>query len=809
MFHRSPDMDPGVRWDDERSAVTIGSRSNDVARMLPLGSAMRSAHRIFLAALLLARGVAAQAPDARVEALLQRMTLEEKVGEMTQLDISAVTAVQGNATRAQVLDSAKLEEVLVHRNVGALLNVAGVALTPKQWLDITTMIQRFAERRRVPIPVLYGIDAVHGHQYMLGGTIFPQNIAMAATWNPMLVRRANQITAYETRASGIAWNFSPVLDLARQPMWSRFFETFGEDVYLTSVLGREAIEAEQANPVAAVDSLIAGRSMSMLAAPTSRVQGMRPFGDVFVAATGKHFLGYSMPLSGRDRTSAWLPERQMRELFLPPFQSALDAGVRTIMVNSGEVNGVPVHSSHELLTDLLRTELGFRGVVDSDWEDINRLVTITHVARTRRDAVRMAINAGVDMSMVPYNTLFIDDVLSLVHSGDISEARINESVRRILKLKVDLGLFESAGPDAARLANAGSAPLNAVSRRAAEEAVTLVKNDRGTLPLAHGVRILVTGPGATSLPVQHGGWTYTWQGTDTLMYPKSVNNLLTALRNQFGADRVSYSPGATLTADANIAAAVAAARNADVVIVALGEPPVVEKPGDIDDLALPEAQLQLARAIEATGKPVILTVFESRPRTIRTVVDGAHAIVLGYLTGPFGGEAIARVLAGEVNPSGKLPFSYPRNAGAIEHYDRSTSGDVGISKPDGGYNPEWDFGFGLSYTTFAYDSLTLAKNTVGARDTLVVSVAVANTGRRAGMEVVQVYSRQMTASVTPSMRRLRAFEKVQLSPGERRVVTFRIPVQRLAFVGRDNRFAVEPGDFELMVGGRMVKLVVE
>ncbi|CAN5909128.1 glycoside hydrolase family 3 N-terminal domain-containing protein [soil metagenome] len=770
---------------------------------------MKSAHIILVATLLIARGAAAQAPDPRVEALLRRLTLEEKVGEMTQLDISAVTAVQGTATRAQVLDSAKLEEVIVHRNVGALLNVAGVALTPKQWLDATRMIQRFAERRRVPVPVLYGIDAVHGHQYMLGGTIFPQNIAMAATWNPMLVRRTNQITAYETRASGIAWNFSPVLDLARQPLWSRFFETFGEDVYLTSVLGREAIEAEQASPIAAVDSLLAGRSMSMLGAPTMPAAGMRPYGDVFVAATGKHFIGYSASLSGRDRTSAWLPERQLRELFLPPFQAAIDAGVRTIMANSGEVNGIPVHSSHELLTDLLRTELGFRGVVDSDWEDINRLVTITHVARTRRDAVRMAINAGVDMSMVPYNTIFIDDVLSLVHAGAISEARIDEAVRRILKLKVDLGLLESAGPDAARLANAGSAQFNAVSRRAAEEAVTVVKNDHGTLPLARGVRILVTGPGATSLPVQHGGWTYTWQGTDTAMYPKSVPNLLTALRTQFGADRISYSSGATLTAEANIAAAVAAARNADVVIVALGEPPVVEKPGDIDDLALPEAQLKLARAMEETGKPVILTLFESRPRTVRSVVDSAHAIVLGYLTGPFGGEAIARVLAGDVNPSGKLPFSYPRNAGAIEHYDRSTSGDVGISKPDGGYNPEWDFGFGLSYTTFAYDSLALAKNAVGVRDTLVVSVAVSNTGRRAGMEVVQVYSRQMTASVTPAMKRLRAFEKVQLAPGERRVVTFRIPVQRLAFVGRDNRFAVEPGDFELMVGGRTVKLAVE
>ncbi|MDQ2664745.1 MAG: glycoside hydrolase family 3 C-terminal domain-containing protein [Gemmatimonadota bacterium] len=770
---------------------------------------MRSLQRVVLVALVSARAAVAQSPDPRVEALLRRMTLEEKVGEMTQLDISAVTQVTGTATRAQVLDSAKLEEIVVKRNVGSLLNVAGVALTPKQWTDITTMIQRFAQRRRVPVPVLYGIDAVHGHQYMLGATIFPQNLAMAATWNPMLVRRANQITAYETRASGIRWNFSPVLDLARQPLWSRFFETFGEDVYLTSVLGREAIEAEQASPVAAVDSLLAGRSMSMLSAPIAPAAGARGFTSTYVAATGKHFIGYSMPLSGRDRTSAWLPERQLRELFLPPFQAAIDAGVRTIMANSGEVNGVPVHSSRELLTDLLRTELGFRGVVVSDWEDINRLVTVTHVARTRRDAVRMSINAGIDMSMVPYNTLFIDDVLDLVHSGDITEARIDESVRRILKLKVDLGLFEAPGPDTARLANAGSSRFAAVSRRAAEEAVTLVKNDRGVLPLASGVKLLVTGPGATSLPVQHGGWTYTWQGTDTAMYPKSVPTLLTALRTQFGADRVTYAEGSSLTKVTGIAAAVAAARDADVIIVALGEPPVVEKPGDIDDLALPDAQLALTRAMEATGKPVILTVFESRPRTIRTAVDSARGIVLGYLTGPFGGEAIARVLAGDVNPSGRLPFSYPKNAAAIEHYDRTASGELGISGPTGGYNPEWEFGYGLSYTTFAYDSVSVAKGTLGVRDTVSVSVAVTNTGKRAGMEVVQVYSRQLYASVTPAMRRLRAFEKVLLAPGERRMVTFRIPVQRLGFVGRDNRFVVETGDFELMVGGKMAKLVIE
>ncbi|MEO7456062.1 MAG: glycoside hydrolase family 3 N-terminal domain-containing protein [Gemmatimonadaceae bacterium] len=724
--------------------------------------------RFLLPALLLLPATAtSQDVGARVDSLLRRLTLEEKVGEMTQVDIGVVTKVTGTATRAQQLDSAKLEEIVVHRNVGSLLNVAGVALTPAQWVELTSTIQRFAQRRRVPIPVLYGIDAVHGHQYMLGGTIFPQNIAMAATWNPALVRRANEITADETRASGIAWNFSPVLDVARQPLWSRFYETFGEDPYLASVMGVEAVMGLQV--------------------------GMYPH----VAATAKHFLGYSMPLSGKDRTTAWIPERQLREIFLPPFRAAIDAGVKTVMVNSGDINGIPVHSDKQILTDLLRTELGFKGVVISDWEDIIKLNTVHRVARTRRDAVRMALDAGIDMSMVPNSTSFIDDVISLVHSGEISEKRIDESVRRILTLKVELGLFEHPGPDEARLANANSAESRDVSRRAAEEAVTLVKNDRNMLPLKKGTRILVTGPGATSITAMHGGWTYTWQGTDSLMHPKSVQSLLAAMIWQFGLDHVTHA--------STLASATAGARDADVIVVALAEPAQAEKPGDIDDLTLPEDQLRLARAMENTGKPVIITLFAARPRTMHDVVAGARAVVLGYETGPFGGEALARVIAGEVNPSGRLPFTYPRSTGSIEHYDRLSSAEAIRFSATGGYTPEWDFGFGLSYTTFAYDSIQVAK----LRDTLVVSVPVRNTGARDGVEVVQVYVRQMYASVSPPVRKLRDFTKITLKRGERRVVSFRIPVSRLAFVGRDNRLGVEPGEFEVQVGGRMTKFSIE
>ena len=721
--------------------------------------------------------------DARVESLLRRMTLEEKVGEMTQLTIEAVARTHGTATVAQQLDSAKLEDALVRHNVGSLLNVWDVALTSAQWQNVITTVQRFAARKRLKIPIIYGIDAVHGHHYMVGSTIFPQNIAMAATWNPELVRRAHEITAYETRASGITWNFAPVLDLGRQPLWSRFFETFGEDVHLATVLGRAAVEGEQRVP-----------------------NDFRPGGIVLVAATGKHFLGYSMPLSGKDRTTAWIPDRQLREYFVPPFKAAIDAGLRTVMINSGDINGVPVHASHEILTDLLRRELGFTGVAVSDWEDIKKLVTVHRVAATEREAVRMAVMAGVDMSMVPTDLSFYDELLVLAREGAVPSSRIDESVRRILKLKFELGLFEQASPDARALANAGSASFLAVSRAAADEAVTLLKNDRGLLPLAKTARVLVTGPGATSLPAQYGSWSYTWQGTDTAMYPKTVKTLLDAVRAQSAS--VIYVRGSSFGADIDIAAAVEAAKRSDVAIVALAEWATTEKPGDIDDLMFDAAQLRLARAVEATGTPVVLVLFHDRPRIIHPVVDSARAIVTAYETGPFGGESLAAVLFGDVNPSGRLPFSYPRWTGAIVHYDRTNPENVGAGGPEGGYDPEWPFGHGLSYTTFAYSDLRLDRTAVGQRDTLTVTVAVTNSGERAGKEVVQLYVRDLYASVDPPVKRLRDFQKIALAPGERRTVSFRLPVRRLAFIGRDNRPVVEPGDFDVMVAGLTQRLTV-
>ncbi|HEY2025958.1 MAG TPA: glycoside hydrolase family 3 N-terminal domain-containing protein, partial [Gemmatimonadaceae bacterium] len=687
---------------------------------------------------------------------------------------------------------------------------------PARWRELTTTIQHIAARKRVPIPVIYGIDAVHGFHYMVGGTVFPQNLAMAATWNPALVRREHEITAYEVRASGITWNFAPVLDVGRQPLWSRFFETYGADVHLATVLGREAVLGEQRDPRPTLDALFPEQPTPLGPRTTASSSDGRAGGaadpdrQTFVAATGKHFLGYAVPLSGKDRTTALIPERQLREYYLPTFRAAIQAGLRTVMINSSDVNGVPVHASHEILTDLLRKELKFDGIAVSDWEDIRKLNTVHHTASSPKDAIRQAVMAGIDMSMVPVGYDFSDSLLALVHEGRVPVARINEAVRRILRVKLQLGLFENPWPDSARLARAGAPPFQAASRAAAEEAITLLKNDRGLLPLSKTARVLVTGPGATSLPAQFGSWSYTWQGTDTAMYPRNVKTLLDAVRDQVGGGRVTYVRGSGFDDDVDVAAAVAAARTVDVAIVALAEWPSAEQPGNIDDLALAPAQIRLARAIEATGTPVVLTFFHNRPRIVRGAVDSARAVVTAYETGPFGGEALAGVLFGDVNPSGRLPFAWPRHTGAVVQYDHAYPDEIGANGGKAnGYDPEWGFGDGLSYTTFAYANLRLNRATARAADTVVVSVDVTNSGTRAGKEVVQLYVRDRYASVDPPVRRLRDFEKITLAPGEQRTVTFHLPVQRLAFVGLDNRLVVEPGDFDVMVGALTQPFVVK
>jgi beta-glucosidase len=717
--------------------------------------------------------------NAKVEALLRKMTLAEKVGQMTQLEIGTVC---DGSNQSLKINPAKLEKALVQYGVGSILNVSGEALTLDKWHEIIGQIQETAKKARLKIPVIYGIDSVHGFNYAQGATLFPQNIGMAATWNPALMMRAAEITASETRASGIPWNFAPVLDLGRHPVWPRYYETYGEDPYLAQVMGVASVRGFEGANVAAKDK---------------------------VASCLKHYLGYSFPLSGKDRTPAWIPENYLREYFLPSFQAAIAAGARSVMVNSAEINGVPVHANKQILTDLLRTELGFRGLVVSDWEDIKKMVTQHGVAATEKEATRIAVMAGIDMSMVPSSYSFSDNLMALVKEGAVPMTRIDEAVRRVLYLKFELGLFESPMPDAALKSKFGALESRAVSLQAARESITLLKNDRNVLPLTKGRKVLVTGPTADSLISLNNGWTYVWQGTNDKLYPKDRATILAAIKAKVGNDKVKYVQGAALEKAENIAEAAQAARDADVVVLCLGEGGYAETPGNIDDLTLPEAQLKLAEAIAATGKPVVLVLAEGRPRIISRIADAMSAVVLALNPSNEGGEAIADVLFGDYNPNGKLPFTYPRNPNALLAYDHKIWEDGATSFGYTPFKPQWNFGDGLSYTTFAYSDLKLDKKSVGPGGEVTVSVKVANTGNRAGKEAVLMFVRDVVASITPPGKRLKRFAKIYLEPGQSKTLTFRLNRADLSFIGVNNKPTVEPGDFEVMIGKMKEKFTLQ
>lgn len=712
------------------------------------------------------RAQAAASP--RVEALLAAMTLEEKAGQMTQLTIAAVAAEGGPGRDSIRVDPAKLREAVVQRRVGSLLNVVGGSLSLEGWHTLIGQIQGLAMREtRLGIPVIYGIDFVHGANYTRGGTIFPHNLGLAATFNPALVRRAAEITRDEALASALPWNFAPVLDVGRNPVWPRFYETFGEDPLVAATLGAQAVEGMQ--------------------------RGGR------VAATLKHYVAYSASRTGHDRTPAELSVRGVRENYLPPFAAAVRAGARTVMVNSGEIDGEPVHASRYWLTDVLRTELGFTGVVVTDWEDIYYLHTRHRVAPTIKDAVRMAIEAGVDMSMTPSDYRFTDALIELVREGTIPEGRIDQSVRRILTLKEELGLFDRPFPDPTLRAGFATEASAEVARQAARESITLLKNEGGILPLKPDAKILVTGPAAQSMTALNGGWTYTWQGTDASHFPQAPRTVLEAMLRR-GRD-VRYVAGGGFTQAGDVEAAARLAADVDVAVVVIGEEAYSEGVGDIADLNLPEAQLRMVEAIQATGKPTVLVLVQGRPRIIRRVADAARGIVMAYWPGMHGGEAVADVLFGEVNPGGKLPFTYPRDPNELITYDHKFTETLSPRFQGAGYKPQWPFGHGLSYTTFAYSDLRLGAARMDTAGRMTVQVTVANTGGRAGDETVLLFTRQHFAAMTPYTRRLRAFQKVRLEPGESRTVTFTLSADDLRYAGRDGRMVLEPGAFDVMVGG--------
>ena len=721
----------------------------------------------------------------KIEDLLKRMTLEEKVGQMTQLTIAMI--VSGSDQNVQI-DPAKLEKAIVKYGVGSILNVSDQALTLDKWHEIIGKIQEAATKKtRLGIPVIYGIDSIHGANYIQGATLFPQEIGMAATWNPELMKRASEIAAIETRAAGIPWSFSPVLDLGRNPLWPRFWETFGEDPYLAKVMGVAFVRGLEGSDVSSEQQ---------------------------VASSLKHYMGYSFPLTGRDRTPAWIPENYLREYFLPTFDAAVKAGARTIMINSGEINGVPGHINRQILTDILRTELGFKGFVVSDWEDIKKLVTMWRIAANEKEATRMAIMAGIDMSMVPLDYSFADHLIALVKEGAVPQTRIDEAVRRILRVKFELGLFEKPGPNAALKSKFASPESRQVSLQAAQESLTLLKNANNLLPLAKTAKVLVTGPTADSLISLNNGWTYVWQGSEESLYPKDRHTIRKAIEAKIGAPNVTFvqgtriirRPGSTsnntptdIEEEVDIAAAVEAAKNVDVVVLALGEGSYCETPGNITDLTLGEPQLKLAQAIQATGKPVVLVLVEGRPRIINHIAEGANAILMAYNPSNEGGTAIADVLFGDVNPSGKLPFTYPRTPNGLINYDHKPFETENTSFGNMAFNPQFGFGEGLSYTTFTYSDLRLGKQTIAANEELPVSVTVTNSGQRAGKEVVLLYVSDLVASISPPGRRLRRFAKISLNPGQSRTLNFTLRADDLSFIGADNKRTVEPGEFDVKI----------
>ncbi|HDP97670.1 MAG TPA: beta-glucosidase [bacterium] len=712
--------------------------------------------------------------DRKIDDLLSSMTIEEKIGQMTQISIEILTIDGAKPEDRVELDMQKLRQAVVKYNVGSILNVGTSAHPLDHWQKIITTIQDVATKEtRLKIPIIYGIDAIHGASYTKDATLFPQNIGMAATWNTELMKKNGEITAYEVRASGILWNFNPVLDVGRQPLWSRLWETFGEDPYLAATLGAAYVKGQEGdeNNIGANDK---------------------------VAVCMKHYLGYSFPLTGKDRTPAWIPERMLREYFLPPFQAAIESGAHTLMVNSSEINGVPVHSSYFYLTELLRNELGFKGFTVSDWSDIKNLHERERVAASQKDAVKMAVMAGIDMSMVPLDYSFYELLLELVKDGKVPESRINEAVGRILKVKFKLGLFENPYPDKSLNNRFACQEFQQVNLQAAQESITLLKNNNQTLPLAKNKKVLVTGPTANLLSYLNGGWTITWQGDREDLYPKNKFTILQAIQKKIGESNVIYEPGTSVDEEIDIPAAVEAAKNADVAIVCIGEKTYCETPGNILDLTLPAVQLNLVSAIATTKTPVVLVLVEGRPRIIREIVDKADGILMAFLPGMEGGPAVANVLFGDCNPSGKLPITYPRYPNDLTLYDHKYSENYNL---DCRYNPQFPFGFGLSYTSFDYSNLKIDKKEIHQDELLTISVQVKNSGDRAGKEVVQLYLSDLYASVTPSVKRLKRFEKVALKPGELKTISFVLNQKDLSFIGRDNKPVVEPGEFEVMIGG--------
>jgi beta-glucosidase len=715
--------------------------------------------------------------EQTVSELLSKMTLEEKVGQMTNLTLASICEKNDEPLK---LDPIKLKDAIVKHHIGSIQNVINHAYALEEWHSLINSIQKVSlEETRLKIPFLYCIDAVHGTNFTLNSTLFPHNLGLAATRNPELVKRCSQITAKEVRASGIRYNFSPVLDVGRQPLWPRFPETFGEDVYLTKVMGVASVTGYE------------GKNLNDFTS---------------VASCMKHFVGYSVPSSGKDRAPAAIPEIQLREYFLPSFKAAIEAGAHTVMVNSAEVNGVPVHASKFLLTDILRNELNFKGVVISDWEDIKKLYERHRVAENNKESVYLSVTAGIDMCIVPFDYTFYEDLVALVKEGRITEERINASVRRILEMKYELGLFERPYVEKEAVQNFGLPEYKQTALEAAREAITLLKNESEVLPLPKNKKIMLLGRQAESLTALNGAWSYSWQGQKTQYFSKEELTLAEAIRKKTGNENliVHKHLGEFIPNQAE---------KPDYIVICMGEEAYAETPGNIPTLDLDQAELESVKKVNASypGVPIVYILMQGRPRIIREIEPLAEGILMAYWPGSRGANALADILFGDYNPCGKLPFTYPRYSGEILTYDHKWL-DEAVEQVSPEYkfsyefNPQWPFGHGLSYTQFEYGTMKLSSNVLPAQGTVRVSIEVTNTGKRAGKHTVELYSRDLYASITPSVKRLRKFKQIALEPGQKVMVEFELTKEDLSFVGNDMKWVTERGDFELMIAQQKLVL---
>ncbi len=722
--------------------------------------------------------------EAKIEKTLAKMTLDEKIGQMLELNLDIMGKY--DATHKWQLNETMLDTCISKWKVGSILNAPGTrAATVEQWQQWIRLIQE-KSMKYIGIPDIYGLDHNHGVTYTQGGTLFPQPINLGASFDTELARIGTEITAYESRAANCPWVYNPVVDLSRDPRWPRVWESFGEDAIVNSKMVVAEIKGYQGDDPNHIDRYHVGTST-------------------------KHYFAYGAPWTGKDRTPAYLSPQMLREKYFEPFKAAVLAGTLTIMVNSASINGVPVHASYEYLTKWLKEDLQWDGFLVTDWADINNLYTREKVAKDKKDAIRIAVNAGIDMSMDPYSIDFCILLKELVQEGKVSMARIDDAVRRILRAKYRLGLFDQPNTGGKGYEKFGSDEFAQKALQAAEESEVLLKNEGNILPLTKGKKILLTGPNANQMRCLHGGWSYTWQGSKAEDLAEKYNTIYEALCNKYGKENIILEQGVTYNEkgayyDENqpeIQKAVAAAAQADVIIACIGENSYTETPGNLSDLWLSENQRNLVKALAKTQKPIILVLNEGRPRLIADIEPLAQAVIDILIPGNYGGDALANLLAGDANFSAKMPYTYPREINSLNTYDYKVSEEVGTMA--GAYNYDakvslqWPFGYGLSYTNFEYANLKVSPATFTADDIITVSVDVKNTGSRAGKEAVLLYSSDLVASIVPDNKRLRDFAKIALEPGEQKTVTFKLPAKNLAFVGADGRWTLEEGDFTLRI----------